>query len=75
VGEKGHVKRIVTDVFGGGDFIAIHIHEVTDGLESVERYANGKENVLVGELGIEQFVAVMNEEIGVFEVKQKAKAV
>jgi hypothetical protein len=29
----------------------------------------------MGELGIEQFVAVMNEEIGVFEVKQKAKAV
>jgi hypothetical protein len=75
VGEKGHVKRIVTDVFGGGDFIAIHIHEVTDGLESVERYADGKKKVLLGELGIEQFVAVLNEEIGVFEVKQKAKAV
>jgi hypothetical protein len=38
-------------------------------LEGVEGYANGKEKVVIGEVCMKELVAILNEEIGVFEVK------
>jgi hypothetical protein len=44
-------------------------------LESVERNTYGKEKIVIGELGAEKLIAVVNEEVGIFEIEQKRQAI
>ena len=49
----------------------VYLHRVTDGLECVERYAHGQDDVLDGEVFAKQGVEQVDAEVGVLEVEQR----
>ena len=69
--EECHIECIITHVFRRGDFFAIHIHQIANRLKSVEGDSYGKEKIMVCELGAKKLIAIVNEEVCVFEIKQK----